>query len=299
MISQAGVRAIAAVVETGSFEAAATRLGLTASAVSQRVRQIEEQVGAALVVRGRPCSATPAGRRICRHATLVGLLEQDLLHDLGLPAGDRVTVRVAVNADSLALWFIDALADHDGLLFDIVLADQDRAADLLRSGEVAAALGRTGPPVAGCDQADLGVLRYLACAPPAFIRDWFPGGIDAPALARAPSLRFGPDDRLQEDWAARLVGHPVRLPHHTLPSSHGFLDACAAGLGWAMNPAESAAPLLATGRLAPLGVQPFLDVGLCWRWLRSARSGLEGVNRSVQRQAARRLLPMAAGRDQA
>jgi LysR family transcriptional regulator (chromosome initiation inhibitor) len=78
MLDYPSLAALAAVVREGSFERAARVLNVTASAVSQRVKLLEERLGSVLVVRGQPCSATDAGRLLCRHVERVGMLEQDL-----------------------------------------------------------------------------------------------------------------------------------------------------------------------------------------------------------------------------
>src|SRR5687768_12670368 len=115
MLDYASLAAVAAVVQEGSFERAARTLNVTPSAISQRVKQLEERLGSVLIVRGQPCRATEAGVLLCRHAEQVGMLEHDLHKALptlrrseaGVP---HVTFRIAVNADSLGSWFIDAMA---------------------------------------------------------------------------------------------------------------------------------------------------------------------------------------------
>lgn len=78
MLDYAGLEALAAVVREGSFERAARKLHVTPSAVSQRIKLLEERVGQVLVLRGQPCSGTEAGRRLCLHVEQVALLENDL-----------------------------------------------------------------------------------------------------------------------------------------------------------------------------------------------------------------------------
>src|SRR6185437_2695498 len=159
MLDYASLAAIAAVVREGSFERAARALNVTPSAVSQRVKQLEERLGSVLIIRGQPCTATDAGRRLCSHVEQVGLLEQELRGALpGLrPHGvddDRITVRVAVNADSLDTWFIEAAAEftaHADALVDVSLDDQENTVDWLRSGEVLAAVTAHAQPVHGCN----------------------------------------------------------------------------------------------------------------------------------------------------
>ena len=179
MLDYALLSALAAVVRTGSFEQAAQHLNVTPSAVSQRIKLLEERIGAVLVVRGQPCLATEIGERLCRHVDQVALLEASLRQSLpGMQRDTRpVTLRIAVNADSLATWFIPAMAQTDGLLFDLVLDDQDHSADWLRRGEVVAAVTSHGEPVQGCNCHSLGALRYIATASPGFVERWFAGWI--------------------------------------------------------------------------------------------------------------------------
>src|SRR5688572_28864516 len=219
MLDYALLAALAAVIRTGSFERAAQQLHVTPSAVSQRVKLLEERLGTILVVRGVPCTGTPAGQRLCQHVEQVSLLESELRHELpGIQhAGPPVTVRLAVNADSLATWFVAAMAQTPDCLFDLVLDDQEHSADWLRRGEVLAAVTASAKPVQGCDSTPLGALRYLATACPAFVRRHFPEGLDDASLARAPRLTFNSKDRLQMQWTRQAFGTEIASPTHWLP----------------------------------------------------------------------------------
>src|ERR1700740_2830406 len=115
MLDYALLDALAAVVRHGSFERAANELNVTPSAVSQRVKLLEERVGSVLVKRGQPCTATPSGALLCRHTERVRLLEAELTGRMpSMPGGARdepwPTLRVAVNDDSVGTWFVDAVA---------------------------------------------------------------------------------------------------------------------------------------------------------------------------------------------
>lgn len=289
MLDYGALAALAAVLRTGSFERAAAELAVTPSAVSQRIAALEDRLGAVLVVRGRPCTATPAGRRLARHAEEVGILERALAADLGRPP-PAARLRLAVNADSLATWVVPALAGAgEGLLFDILVDDQDHSADWLRRGEVAAAVTAQGAPVQGCDHLALGRLRYFATASPAFAARWFPAGPTAEALARAPALSFDAKDRLQHDWAARAAGRPVVLPAHRLPSAPAFVEAAEAGLGWGLNPEVLVRDRIAAGRLVVLGPEP-LDTPLWFQWSRRLGPALAPLAAAIRRAAAAVLL---------
>ncbi len=300
MFDPAQLAALSAVLRTGSFDRAAQLLHVTQSAISQRVRQLEEQVGTSLVVRSQPCRATEAGERLFRHAEEVRLLEQGVRRDLGLAStgaeetGGWPSLRIAVNADSLATWFLPAMAEVGGVLFDLVIDDQDHSADWLKRGEVRAAISGSAKPVQGCDCRPLGALRYLATASPEFILRWFGDEpVTAARLAQAPVITFNAKDRLQTRWAEQTLGVSSTGPSHWLPSSHAFVDAAIAGLGWGMNPENLVATALADGRLQELVAGKPLDVPLYWHVSRSVAGALRPLTDAVIKATRGALRPLA------
>lgn len=297
MLDYALLSALAAVVRTGSFERAAQQLNVTPSAISQRIKLLEERIGAILVVRGQPCLATETGQRLCQHVEQVALLENSLRQTLpGLEPEDRpVTLRLAVNADSLATWFIPPMAQTEGFLFDLVLDDQDHSADWLRRGEVVAAVTSHGQPVQGCNCYALGALRYAATASPGFVERWFPEGLTEEAAARAPCLVFNRKDRLQALWLRQALGSDVQPPLHWLPSSQAFVDGALAGLGWGMNPDLLVEDHLRAGRLVALKPSEPLEVPLYWQQSRIVGPLLADLTRAVLATARAMLAPMAPG----
>lgn len=286
--------ALAAVLRCGSFEAAARELAITPSAVSQRIKALEDRVGSVLIRRGPPCTGTVAGLRLCKHAGDVALLESLVSRELSLdrPAG-TTHLRIAVNADSLATWFVAAMAAVPDLLFDLVIDDQDHSADWLRRGEVSAAVTAQQKPVTGCEAVPLGALSYIATASPGFMRRWFPLGPDAATLARAPCLTFNAKDQLQRQWISDNVGQHLSPPSHYLPSTQAFVDAARAGLGWGMNPEPLVRAALKRGDLVPLRPDSALDVPLTWQVSRIMAPALAPMTRAV-RAAARAGLIAAA-----
>jgi len=283
MLDYALLSALSAVVRTGSFERAADQLNVTPSAVSQRIKLLEERIGAVLVVRGQPCTATEAGQRLCQHVELVALLESSLRQTMpGLqPESRPVTLRIAVNADSLATWFIQVMAQTEGFLFDLVVDDQDHSAEWLRRGEVVAAVTSHGKPVQGCDSYPLGSLRYLATASPAFVKRWLPDGLSEHSAAHAPCLVFNRKDRLQALWLRRALGADVVPPAHWLPSSQAFVDAALAGLGWGMNLETMVHEHIRAGRLVALEPSEPLEVPLFWQQSRIVGPLLVDLTRTV------------------
>jgi len=299
VLDEALLAAVAAVAREGSFERAARVLHVSPSAVSQRVKLLEERLGAVLIVRGQPCTATEIGARICRHAELVSVMVAELRRELPMlpkdsPDTPHASLRIAVNADSLSTWFIQAMADfgreHSALL-NLTLADEDHTAEWLRRGYVLGAVTSVGTAVQGCRIRRLGSLRYVATANPTFVRRWFPSGVSADALGRAPSLLFDSNDRLQELWARRVVRRDVALPVHRIPSTQGFIDAALAGVGWGMNPLSLVRPHLKAGALVELAPDTPVDVPLFWQATRLKVPVLERLTRSVIRAAAPALQP--------
>ena len=302
MLDYAALAALAAVVREGSFERAAGTLGVTPSAVSQRVRALEERVGTVLVLRGQPCLATAAGAQLCAHVDRVRLLEGEVASVLpGLAGAGQdgpLTLRVAVNADSLGTWFMPAAAGFargTGALLDLVLDAEEHTAERLRSGEVLAAVTADPVPVQGCRTRPLGALRYVATASPEGLRAWFPEGPTPAALASAPVLRFDRRDRLQARWAREVAGLDLAAPTHWLPSTHGFVDGCLAGLGWGLNPLALVEAHLAAGRLVEVVPGRRLDVPLHWQSARIGARVLADLTGAVVAAARRSLVQPGAG----
>lgn len=292
MLDPAQLAALAAVHRRGSFDLAAAELHVTPSAISQRLKALEERIGTLLIRRGTPCTATETGLRLIRHHDEVALLERALSAELPALGQQSTTLRIAVNADSLATWVIPALAATPGFLYDIVIDDQDVSQDWLRRGEVAAAVTAHPGPLQGCDTLPLGALRYRATASPAYFEHWMPDGPTAEALSRAPALTFSDKDRLQHLWVDRLTdGQATRagFPSHRLASSQGFVDACLAGLGWGLNPEPLVAAHIAAGRLIDLAPAHPLDTPLHWQFARLTAPALAPLTRAMQ-AAARQAL---------
>jgi LysR family transcriptional regulator (chromosome initiation inhibitor) len=273
MLDYPSLAAVAAVVQEGSFERAARMLNVTPSAISQRIKLLEERLGTVLVVRGQPCTATDTGRLLCRHVEQVGMLEQDLrgalpsLSQLSGP-GERVTLRVAANADSLGTWFIKAIAafrESEDVLVDVSLDDQENTVNLLRTGHVLAAVTAQAQPVQGCNSTALGRMTYVAVANPAFVRKYFRDGVSAASLAHAPTITFNHLDRLQADWVRRVCRRDVDTPTHWLPATLAFIDGAVEGIGWGMNPLTLVREHLQAGTLVELVPGKRLPVPLYWQ----------------------------------
>ncbi|PAU54508.1 LysR family transcriptional regulator [Pseudomonas sp. PIC25] len=285
--------ALAAVVEQAGFERAALVLGLSQSAVSQRIKLLEARVGQPVLVRATPPQPTELGRRLLNHVQQVRLLERDLQGQV--PAldegGQPERLRVAINADSLATWWAPAVADFCAeyrVLLDQVVEDQEVGLKRMRAGEVAACVCAAERPVAGARSLLLGAMRYRALASPAFIARHFPTGVTPAALARSPAIVFGPDDFLQHRYLESL-GVAGGFAYHLCPSSEGFVRLTSGGLGWGLVPELQVAGELARGELVELLPERPVDVPLYWHHWRNGGELLGELTRRLV-GAAERLL---------
>lgn len=286
MFSDPLLATLCAIHRRGSLDLAAAFLGITPSAVSQRLKSLEERLGCVLIRRGLPCTATPAGLRLIRHHDEVALLQSELTQDLPRLDSGPLPIRIAVNADSLATWVITALATTQGFLFDLVIDDESHSQGWLKRGEVSAAVTSHPGPLQGCDTLPLGSLRYHATASPAYVAKWLPKGTTKSALAKAPALTFSDKDRLQAAWLSAQFGPAFAFPTHRIASSQGFVDAAVAGLGWGMNPEPLIALHLQAGRLVELLPDSPLDVPLYWQFTRLTAPALAPLTLAIKQAAA-------------
>ncbi|SDZ34690.1 LysR family transcriptional regulator ArgP [Herbiconiux ginsengi] len=305
----AQLAALSSAVTEGTFEAAARALNVTPSAVSQRIKALESTVGRVLLQRSKPVRATESGEAILLLARQIETLAGDAMRGLGDPddpladgaVGGRADLGVrtapmrmpiAVNADSLATWILPALAGlASTMAFDLHREDQAHTTTLLREGTVMAAITAVAEPVQGCSSTLLGTMRYRPMASPAFAATWFPDGVTAEALARAPVVVFDRRDDLQDAYLrSRGSGGPAALdpPRHFVPASGDFVAAVRLGFGWGMVPdLQSDTP---TGpEFVDLDPRGAIDVPLYWQqWQLHTRS-LERLA-AVIADAARRTL---------
>jgi LysR family transcriptional regulator (chromosome initiation inhibitor) len=282
--------ALAAVVDHGTFEAAAQHLHVTPSAVSQRIRALESAAGRVLVRRTAPCRPTDAGESLLRLARQTELLYAEAA--LALTEDDAtVTLPVAVNADSLATWFRDVLAsaaDWDGVSLRLRVEDQAYSASLLRGGDALAAVTSDPTPVQGCVLEPLGTLRYVPAASPAFVERWRHGR--TMAWSQMPMVVFNEKDHLQDEvLAARGATRPARV--HQIPTSHDFVEAVRAGLGWAAVPEQQLGPHLDDATLVALPGRAHVDVPLFWQRWRLDSPALSRLSDAVHRAARSQLRP--------
>jgi len=269
-LDPAGLDCLAALADSGGFEPAAQRLAITQSAVSQRLRALEAQVGQPLVVRSRPLRLTPPGKLLLRFARQLQAMRADLARELGLADSPDERLAIAVNADSLATWVPDALDPlvQDGASLELIVDDQEFTHDWLRQGAVLGCVSTVSAALRGCRVTPLGTMHYAAVASPAFIDRHLNGsasGLDRSNFSRLPFLVFNRKDRMQHQWVSRAFGvREPRLRERHVPSSEAFVRAAALGWGIGMAPLVQVRGLLASGALVALHPQLLSSVELYW-----------------------------------
>lgn len=283
--------AFAAVVDEGSFDAAAQRLCITCSAVSQRIKALEDRLGQVLIIRQTPCRPTPAGALLLRRVRPMQLLQAEALADFLPEQHPGATARplaIAVNSDSLDTWVLAALAQlhhSHGYLFDVRVDDQEHTLELLRDGTVLGAVTAHSAPMQGCAVQALGAMRYQAIASPSFVARHFASGVNAQTLAQAPMIVFNRKDALQWRFIRHITRARLNPPLHYLPTATGFVDAAALCLGWCLVPESLLAGALQAGRVVCLAEHYPVDVPLYWQHASVRSKTVQHLGAALQRAA--------------
>lgn len=300
MLDARQLEALSAVVEHGGFGPAAQALSLTLPAVSVRIKALEDGLGQRLVVRGKRVRATAAGQALLAHVKQVQMMETDVLEALQVGSSREAgpaawqSLSVAINADSVASWFLPGVApllQRHRLLLDIVIDDQDHTHDALKSGEVMGCVTTLAKPMRGCVAEPLGAMRYRCVAAPAVAQRCrtASGKVSVHRLLSHPAVIFNRKDALQDAFLAQHFGlQQPHYPRHFAPAIDAFETAIALGLGWGMVPE----PHLA-GRSDLVEVMPgaAVDVVLYWQhWARESTSA-QRLTQAVKAEAAQQLRP--------
>ena len=263
------IEALAMVVREGGFDKAAGVLHITQSAVSQRVKLLEESTGQVLITRTTPPRTTAAGKKLLKHYLQVKRLEDDLQGEIDGSADRGFTsITAGINADSLAIWLVEAIHPFllkERVLLDIRVNDQEQTHRLLKDGEVMACISTQEQPMQGCRAEYLGRMNYRMMATPEFASKWFPGGITLEDVRRAPAILFDQQDELHHKLLRQsLEEAPVSIPAHYVPSVEKFAVFITMGLAYGMLPDQQNSPLLSAGKVMDLSPNCHVSVKLYW-----------------------------------
>ncbi|MGH6638825.1 MAG: LysR family transcriptional regulator ArgP, partial [Polaromonas sp.] len=292
---------LAAIVEEGGFERAAQRLSITQSAVSQRLRALEAQVGTVLIVRSRPLKPTSAGQLLLKHTKMLRLLRADLERDLkelapsstgGAREEERISI--AINADSIATWALPALSElaRQGLPMEIIADDQDFTQEWLREGQVLGCVTTLKQALRGCKVVPLGAMNYVCVAVPAYAQAHCPQGLTPHNFRERPFIAFNRKDDGSAEFVAKAFGlKRVTLSQLFVPSSEGQVRAVLAGWGVSVLPELLVRGLLEQGRLVNLVPGQALPIQLYWHCWNLESEVLDALTAALKQSAALSLVP--------
>lgn len=294
MLDRRSMEAFAAVIDEGGFERAAKRLHLTQSAISQRVKLLEEAAGQVLLIRSSPPKPTEAGIEVLKHCNKIRHLEGDLLRSLN-PFSDKKfqTLAMGINADSIATWFFPAISQFlskEDITLDLRVDDQDQTHRLLKKGEVLGCISSQKTPVQGCTVTFLGSMNYRMVAAPKFIERWFKEGLNLESIGKAPLLVFNKKDELQTTVLKREFGQvPGNIPTHYVPSTEKFLEFILSGLAYGVVPDFQSLDHIRNGSLVDLFPGGHIRINLFWHCWNLKSRFLKAFSTVLLEQAKERL----------
>ncbi|MEH6444510.1 MAG: LysR family transcriptional regulator ArgP [Oceanospirillaceae bacterium] len=286
MIDSKGLAAFTAIVSQRSFERAAIQLCITQSAVSQRLKSLEEQLGQSLLIRSPQIKTTAAGQSLLKYANSLQLIERSLMNDLAPRTQSQwLKIAIATNADTLATWLLSALApwcSANKVLLDLKVDDQDQTHQLLRNGEVIGCISSIEQAFQGCSTTPLGALEYHCIASDEFIKQYFAKGVTRDAFKKAPMVVFNYKDQLQHEYLERFFNLNSRQQlQHFIPSSEGYIEWIMRSMGFGMAPKLQIQRYLDSGELRLLTPEQSIKVPLYWQhW---------GINTDISRSLAHQI----------
>lgn len=283
-----GLKALVAVVDSGTFEKAAARLSITPSAVSQRIRQLENELGQTLLIRSAPPRATRAGAAVLRYARQLEQLDAVLETELHREdESRRYRLTLAVNADTMGTWLLkDCLADwsqKENVMLELLIDDQDQTHRLLQDGVVTGCISALAKPPQGCFSQSLGIARYHAVSSESFRQRWLAEGMTATALQQAPAVRFNSKDLLQHRFIEQHFSlDSEQLDFHAIPATHSYAEWISLGMGWGLVPHTQLADLPELVDVAP---DKTTDVPLYWHYWGIRTQLLESLTSALLKAA--------------
>jgi LysR family transcriptional regulator (chromosome initiation inhibitor) len=284
-----------AVASQGSFEKAALALGISQSAVSQRIKALEDASGRLLIVRGQPAVPTGLGQRLVSHHRNVKLMEAALDIDLGNKVS-MPEIALAVDAASLATWFplsLQPLLSPPRCQLKVQQASQELALHLVQEGSVfgciAAAQEHPDQHANGPDITPLGRMRYVCVATPVFAGHWFGDGFAAEAVRLAPAVVS--DQDMMARFLHETLGIAGPYPHHAMPLSAATTECIYGSLSYGLMPLAQISAALADERLVDLAPGRYIDVALNWHAWNLDTPFTRALTEQVVGTARRQLLP--------
>ena len=275
------LHALSVVIKDQSFERAAESLCITQSAVSQRIKQLEQYFAEPVLIRRHPIVATELGKKLLRHYHQVSQLEQELFNELYPQQQQLQTLHIATNADSLATWLIPAIAPllkQHMIEVNMLVANEGHTLDRLKDGEAFGAISRQKKAAAGCIATLLGSQHYILVATQAFADKYFAQGINTNTLRNAPAVAFDQKDNMHVDYLVEHFGlKEGDYPLHAVRSSEAFVNMAKHGVAYCLIPELQISQELRNGQLINLlPDKPLVEVLYWHHWIL-----IKGIHKKV------------------
>lgn len=293
MFDYSHLEALLAIEREGSIDGAARSLGISAPAISQRIKVLEERVGAITVVRKKPARTTDFGSILCRHIEQVMLLENQLFEEntklFSRMDKEVQVIGIAMDYASLGTWFAEAMKietqRNSSILFDIRVIENSEVAGLMMQGQALAAVSDRKETIQGYRSLSLGSQSYVAVMTPKYRDLYLAGGVDAKVIQDCATIRRTPNDVMYQEWLSENFGFALELKNHIIPSAGGVLSAVLRSVAWAILPYYQAKPHLDAGELIEVIPGSTLRRPLFWHYSRAIADALKPLNQSVLKAA--------------
>lgn len=246
------IRLIDLIIKEGGVGKAATKLDISQSAVSQRIKVFERSLGELVLMRTVPPRPTALGQKLLTLLHHVSLIEHDLLGK----KGEIIEIPISINMDSLAIWFLSVIKDfleNPLIKFNISVDNENKTLNSLLNGEVVGAISSQSKPIIGgkCDY--IGSLDYVLAASPAFAQRYFPRGVTKEALLKAPIISFNKNEDSHQIFLQQFFGIAEgNLLSHVVPSSEAYVQLVLENVACCMIPKQQIALELANNRIINL-----------------------------------------------
>ncbi len=269
MIDYKLLEAMATVIKERGFDKASQKLYITQSAVSQRVKLLEEQTGQILLARTNPPTATPAGHRLLKHYLQVKWLERDLFEDSSTSIDKQAeSLAIGLNSDSLTTWFyaaVEPFLKEMNVTLDLRVDDQEETHKMLKEGTVMGCISSRKISMQGCNTTYLGSMNYRLTASPGFMSEFFPEGFISKAVKQAPAVIFNKKDTQHYQLLKTVFRKKITdIPIHYIPAVKEYARFITEGLGYGMLPDQTSEELLKTGKLIDITPSHHMLVKLYW-----------------------------------
>lgn len=258
-----------AVEKEGTYERAAQALGITRSAISQKISLLEDRWRTTTTTRN-PVSVTKHGSRLCRHLDQVQLLEAKLVFNAGhLFDTSEIqphAIKLLFDTDLLPTGFLDNLIlfvdSQNDFEFEIIRATLQTIQSQTNSDSVAAAISSNWTQSANFQIHSLGTQPFIAVAHPEFAEEYFAEGLSPSAFRGVPCVTYGGTSDISEQFLAQAFGCFIETRATRLHSNSGVLKACLKQKGWAVLPPAYLHDYLENGSLVELMPDNRLSIDL-------------------------------------